>query len=131
MLNREKHQLLMGRILKDVYTDVSIAPLLGFKGGTSAFFFYDLPRFSVDLDFDLLASADEHQHWVFEKIIAILARYGDIKDQSIKRYTIFAALSYGDRDHNIKVEVNVRQLVDVNGGVISGHRGGEISGHLC
>ena len=48
----------MGRILKDVYTDVSIAPLLGFKGGTCAYFFYGLPRFSVDLDFDLF-SQDE------------------------------------------------------------------------
>jgi len=58
MLNKEKHQLIMGRILKDVYTDVSIAPLLGFKGGTCAYFFYGLPRFSVDLDFDLF-SPDE------------------------------------------------------------------------
>ena len=43
----------MGQILKDIYTDVSISPLLGLKGGTCAYFFYGLPRFSVDLDFDL------------------------------------------------------------------------------
>lgn len=34
MLNKEKHQLIMGQILKDIYTDISIASLLGFKGGT-------------------------------------------------------------------------------------------------
>ena len=31
MLNRSKHQLLMGQILKDIYTDITIATLLGFK----------------------------------------------------------------------------------------------------
>ena len=44
----------MGYILKDIYADITINSLLGFKGGTCAYFFYNLPRFSVDLDFDLL-----------------------------------------------------------------------------
>lgn len=112
MLNREKHQLLLGRILKDIYSDISLAPFLGFKGGTCAYFFYDLPRFSVDLDFDLLSISDENQKLVFEKIANILNKYGEIKDQRIKRYTIFALLSYGDEDHNIKVEINTRKLVE-------------------
>ena len=112
MLNRERHQLIMGRILKDIYTDVAISPLLGFKGGTCAYFFYNLPRFSVDLDFDLLAVNDENQKLVFEKIVGILSKYGQVKDQHIKRFTIFALLSYGDDDHNIKVEINVRKLVE-------------------
>lgn len=111
MLNREKHQLIMGQILKDIYTDVMISSLLGFKGGTCAYFFYGLPRFSVDLDFDLLTVNDENQKLVFEKIAAILSKYGQVKDQYTKRFTIFALLSYGDDDHNIKVEINVRKLV--------------------
>jgi len=110
MLNKEKHQLIMGQILKDVYTDVTISPLLGFKGGTCAYLFYNLPRFSVDLDFDLLAVNEENQKMVFEKIISILSKYGKIKDQYVKRFTVFALLSYGDDDHNIKVEINVRKL---------------------
>ena len=100
----------MGQILKDVYTDVTISPLLGFKGGTCAYLFYNLPRFSVDLDFDLLAVNEENQKMVFEKIISILSKYGKIKDQYVKRFTVFALLSYGDDDHNIKVEINVRKL---------------------
>lgn len=112
MLNREKHQLIMGQILKDIYTDVSISPLLGFKGGTCAYFFYNLPRFSVDLDFDLLIVNEENKKFVFEKIVAILNKYGQIKDQYIKKFTIFALLSYGDEDHNIKVEINIRKLVE-------------------
>jgi len=108
MLNRSKHQLLMGQILKDIYTDVTIASLLGFKGGTCAYFFYSLPRFSVDLDFDLLTINEKNKKAVFEKIVNILKKYGTLKDQRIKRYTIFALLSYGDADHNIKVEINIR-----------------------
>lgn len=102
----------MGQILKDIYSDVSIGPLLGFKGGTCAYFFYNLPRFSVDLDFDLLVVSEENQKLVFDKIVSILGKYGQIKDQYIKRFTVFALLSYGDDDHNIKVEINVRKLVE-------------------
>lgn len=101
----------MGQILKDIYTDVSISSLLGFKGGTCCFFFYQLPRFSVDLDFDLLSIDLSQQQLVFEKIVSILSKYGQVKNQYIKRHTIFALLSYGDDDHNIKVEISIRGLV--------------------
>lgn len=110
MLNREKHQLIMGQILRDIYTDTSIAPLLGFKGGTCAHFFYGLPRFSVDLDFDLLNFSEENQKNVFEKVSEIIGKYGKIKDSRIKRFTVFALLSYGDDDHNIKIEVSTRNF---------------------
>lgn len=111
MLNREKHQLIMGRILKDIYTDVSIATLLGFKGGTAAYFFYNLPRFSVDLDFDLFEPTKENQKLVFEKIQKILEQYGRLKDKWIKRSTVLMELSYGEDDHNIKIEISTRKAV--------------------
>jgi len=101
----------MVQILKDIYTDVSLGPLLGFKGGTCAYLFYNLSRFSVDLDFDLLIVNEENQKLVFEKITSILSKYGQTKDQHIKRFTIFALLSYGDDNHNIKIEINVRKLI--------------------
>ncbi len=110
MISREKHQLIMGQILKDIYSDISIAPLLGFKGGTCAYFFYNLPRFSVDLDFDLLKVSEENKKVVFAKIINILNKYGEIKNKFIKRYTIFLLLSYGRDEHNIKIEINTRDL---------------------
>ena len=53
-LDYSKHKSILLQILKDIYSDTSIAPYLGFKGGTAALLFYDLPRNSVDLDFDLL-----------------------------------------------------------------------------
>ncbi len=111
MLNREKRQLIMGQILKDIYTNTSLASLLGLKGGTCAYFFYGLPRFSVDLDFDLLNSSTENQKIVFKKIIQILEKYGKVKNKRIKRFTIFALLSYGNDDHNIKIEINLRQII--------------------
>jgi len=111
MLNKEKHQLIMGRILRDIYSDTSISSLIGFKGGTCAYFFYGLTRFSVDLDFDLFTNDETTQQIVYEKIGKMLKAYGEVKDQYIKRNTIFFLLSYGDVDHNVKVEVNVRILM--------------------
>ncbi|MDO8261463.1 MAG: nucleotidyl transferase AbiEii/AbiGii toxin family protein [Candidatus Magasanikbacteria bacterium] len=111
MLNKKKHQLIMGKILRDIYNDVTISSLLGFKGGTCAYFFYGLPRFSVDLDFDLLVVNEGNKKIVLEKVVSILSEYGQIKDQYIKRFTIFSLLSYGNDDHNIKVEINIGKLM--------------------
>jgi len=109
MLNIAKHRLVMGSIIRDIYNDVSISSLLGFKGGTCAYFFYGLPRFSVDLDFDLLIKDKENEVFIFEKIKNILKKYGDIKDSFIKSNTIFNVLSYGPSDHNIKIEISTRE----------------------
>jgi predicted nucleotidyltransferase component of viral defense system len=54
MISVNKHKFFLFQILKDVYSDIELANCLGFKGGTALMFFYDLPRFSVDLDFNLL-----------------------------------------------------------------------------
>jgi len=111
MLNKEKHQLIIGKILKDIYTDISIASLLGLKGGTCAYFFYGLPRFSVDLDFDFLSNDGINQKMIFDKLAKILGAYGEVKDSYIKRFTIFAFLSYGGEDRNIKVEISTRVFI--------------------
>jgi predicted nucleotidyltransferase component of viral defense system len=76
MLDRNIHKTALLQILKDIYTDSSLVPILGFKGGTAANFFYDLGRFSVDLDFDLLK--EDKEAVVFEKIEKILREYGTI-----------------------------------------------------
>ena len=101
----------MGQILRDIYSDTSISSMIGFKGGTCAYFFYGLSRFSVDLDFDLFSTDLAIQKLVYEKIGGMLGKYGEVKDNYIKRNTIFFLLSYGDADHNVKIEVNVRILI--------------------
>ncbi|MCC6962535.1 MAG: nucleotidyl transferase AbiEii/AbiGii toxin family protein [candidate division Zixibacteria bacterium] len=98
----------MLQLLKDVYSDSAIAPFLGFKGGTAAFMFYGLSRFSVDLDFDLLN--DSKEDIVFERIEKVLKKYGVIKQATRKRFSIFFLLSYQEHAHNIKVEINRRSF---------------------
>lgn len=56
----------MTRILKDIYSEIELANCLGFKGGSALMFFYDLPRFSVDLDFNLIKP--EMKEVVYAKI---------------------------------------------------------------
>src|SRR3989344_7814128 len=110
-LNSPLHQNIMVKILSDIYKDKEIAPYLGFKGGTAAYLFYGLERFSVDLDFDLLDEAREKH--IFEQVEKILAGYGTGKEAREKRYNLFYLLSYNDKvegARNIKVEINRRDL---------------------
>src|SRR3989304_1826366 len=98
------HRTILIYILKDIYTDAQIGPLLGFKGGTAAYLFYQLPRFSVDLDFDLLDTTRDDL--VFNRKNEIVKSYGVLKQADKKRYTLFFLLSYEQASQNIKVEVN-------------------------
>lgn len=108
-LNPAQHKSILVKILKDIYTHPIIGPILGFKGGTAAYLFYNLDRFSVDLDFDLLDAAKEDI--VFEEISNILQKYGRIKTADKKRYSLIYILAYDEKDpgaQNVKVEVNRR-----------------------
>ena len=108
MLDRNVHKTILLQILKDIYTDTSLGPVLGFKGGTAANLFYDLGRFSVDLDFDLLN--EEKEAFVFGKIDKILGEYGNIKEKYRKKHTLLFILSYDEKSQNIKVEINRRSF---------------------
>jgi len=108
-LNIAKHRNILIKILKDIYTDASISPILGFKGGTAATLFYGLDRFSVDLDIDLLDA--EKEDYVFERVKKILEKYGKLKQIEKKRFNLLYILSYDDKDtnaQNVKVEINRR-----------------------
>ena len=105
-INITTHKNILIRILKDIYTDSSFGPFLGFKGGTAAYLFYDSNRFSVDLDFDLLNESKEQE--VFKKVENIAREYGRIKDKINKSHTLFILLSYSEEAQNIKIEINKR-----------------------
>ncbi|HEY4505829.1 MAG TPA: nucleotidyl transferase AbiEii/AbiGii toxin family protein [Candidatus Paceibacterota bacterium] len=110
-LDTSKHKNILIKILKDIYTDATISPILGFKGGTAAAFFYGLDRFSVDLDFDLLDS--DKEDYVFDRVKAIIENYGMLKEARKKRFNILYVLSYDDKDinaQNVKVEINRREF---------------------
>jgi len=107
-LDYSKHKNIMIQILKDIYSDTSIAPHLGFKGGTAALLFYDLNRNSVDLDFDLLDDTKEEE--VFKKIQKITESYGTIMESKMKHFNLLNVISYKKGAQQIKVEVNRRQF---------------------
>lgn len=110
-LNITTHKNILIKILKDIYTDSTIGPILGFKGGTAVYLFYNLQRFSVDLDFDLLDAKKED--YVFEQVKKILENYGTIKEAKKKRFNLFYVLAYDDKvpgAQNIKVEINRREF---------------------
>jgi len=68
--------------------------------------FYALPRFSVDLDFDLLIP--EKKDAVFEKLKTLLPRFGTFTQIYDKHSTLFFLLNYQRGERNIKVEVSKR-----------------------
>ena len=102
------HKNIQLQILKEIYSDTTLAPHLGFKGGTAALMFYDLDRKSVDLDFDLLDESKKKK--VFEKILKIVRGYGEIRESRIKRFNLIIILSYDPKAQNIKIEVNRREF---------------------
>lgn len=103
-----KHKSILVQILKDIYSDASIAPYLGFKGGTAALLFYGLNRNSVDLDFDLLDDTKEEE--VFSKIKKIIETYGAITESKIKHFNLLNVISYKKGAPQIKVEVSLRRF---------------------
>ena len=110
MVDIAKHKLYLFQILKDIYTDIELSTSLGFKGGTALMFFYDLPRFSVDLDFNLLDVSKEKL--AFEKVRNILLEYGNIHDEPIKFYGPILVLDYGHGERKLKVEISNRDWGD-------------------
>lgn len=107
MVSINKHKFFLVQILKDIYSDIELANSLGFKGGTALMFFYDLPRFSVDLDFNLLDVTKEKE--VYEKVRKILLRYGKIFDEAMKFNGPIMVLDYGVGERKLKVEISNRQ----------------------
>jgi len=103
-----KHKFFMMQVLKDIYTDKELANCMGFKGGTALMFFYNLPRFSVDLDFNLLDSTKEKR--VYEKVHSILSKYGKIFDEALKFYGPIIVLDYGMGERKLKVEISNREF---------------------
>jgi hypothetical protein len=111
MIDNNKHRYFLVQILKDIYSDRELANLLGFKGGTALMFFYDLPRFSVDLDFNLLDS--EQQNFANNKIRKIMLKYGTMHDETPKFYGSVFVLNYGFGQSKLKVEVSIRDYGDL------------------
>jgi predicted nucleotidyltransferase component of viral defense system len=110
MIDINKHRFFMVQILKEIYSDIELSNFLGFKGGSALMFFYDLPRFSVDLDFNLLIPNKEEE--VYQKVRTILLRYGTIADEAKKYFGPVIVLNYGYNERKLKVEISNRNFND-------------------
>ena len=110
MLDVNRHKFFLLQLLKEIYSDPELASSLAFKGGTALMLFHDLPRFSVDLDFNLTANSNEEV--ASSKLRAILVKHGTIRDEARKRYGMLLVLNYEDDGRNLKVEVSNRSYPD-------------------
>ena len=108
MLNKDIHKNFLINTLNSIYKDTQIRTFLGFKGGTAALLFYDLPRFSVDLDFDLLDPSKKEL--VFQRLKEILSKVGKIDQAHEKQNTLFFLINYQSQERNIKVEISKRAI---------------------
>ncbi len=104
MLNQEKHRVIMFQILNDIFNS-DLKNFLAFKWWTLAYFVYQLPRFSTDLDFDLISPCSD----VMEKVENIIKKYGIVKDKKDKEFTYSLLLDYWSQEHNIKIEISKKQ----------------------
>lgn len=110
MLNKELHRSVLIDVLKEIYSESSLGPILGFKGGTALYLFHNLDRFSVDLDFNLLAPDEEEN--VFHKMLEILRKYGELKDYALKHFGALLAINYSKGNHRLKLDISNRQTND-------------------
>jgi predicted nucleotidyltransferase component of viral defense system len=110
MIEINRHRFYLVQLLKDIYADAELADCLCFKGGTALMFFYELPRFSVDLNFNLLCP--EKNDKVYQKIRKIVLKYGKIHDEAQKCYGNILVLDYGITERKLKIEISNRQFND-------------------
>ena len=106
MIDINRHRFFLVQVLKNIYSDIELANSLGFKGETALMFFYDLPRVSVDLDFNLLDAKKEDI--VYKKVRKILLKYGTIFNEAKKFYGPILVLDYGFEERKMKVEISNR-----------------------
>ena len=106
-MDKNKHKFYMARILSLIFKDKDLCNVLAFKGGTSLMFFHNLNRFSTDLDFNLLDP--DKLNLAYDKVRAILTRFGTIDAEAKKLYGPVLVLNYGKGERMLKVEISVRQ----------------------
>ena len=106
-MDKNKHKFYMARILSLIFKDKDLCNVLAFKGGTSLMFFHNLNRFSTDLDFNLLDP--DKLNLAYDKVRAILTRFGTIDAEAKKLYDPVLVLNYGNGERMLKVEISVRQ----------------------
>lgn len=107
MLNHKRHKDFMLKILCSIFQS-PLRDSLAFKGGTLAFLCYGLPRFSTDIDLDLLDHSSEAE--LLELMQDVLEDIGEIKNMTLGKDLHRWIFRYDQSGMNIKVEINKRSL---------------------
>jgi predicted nucleotidyltransferase component of viral defense system len=103
MLDKNMHQKYLSLLLAEI---VKTWPeKTAFKGGTCGYFFYNLPRFSFDLDFDMVQPFDDSDR---DRLHEMASGHGELRDFMDKEFTLFGVFSYGRGLPHIKLELNKR-----------------------
>lgn len=105
MFHEADHKAVLANLLKKIFTDQSLAPLLALKGGTCLYFFHGLDRASIDLDFSIVNFDSE---FPFQELIELVGGYVEILDSEEKFYTYYIRGRYEKFRTNLKVEVSKR-----------------------
>ena len=106
-MDKNKHKLYMAQILSLIFKDKDLCNVIAFKGDTSLMFFHNLNRFSTDLDFNLLDATK--LDIVYNKVRAILTRFGTIDDEAKKLFGPVLVLNYGKGERMLKVDISIRE----------------------
>ena len=121
MNNVNKYRFFMLQMLKDIFSDIELANYLGLKGETALMLFADLPRISIDVDFNLLDHSKEKI--VLEKLKPILLQHGNVFDLAIIFFDQLIGLNRGRENKKMKIEISkieyannyeIRNLLGVN-----------------
>lgn len=100
----DTHYSYLYNILKDIALDKELSPLLILKGGTSLMFFYELPRFSLDLEFTLVDRKQEQL--VFKRLLKIACKYGTICEKILGPFGAKVVLEYGKESRTLEIEIS-------------------------
>jgi predicted nucleotidyltransferase component of viral defense system len=107
-VERQKHEQILKNLLRDIYSTPELQGRLTLKGGTCLYLFYTLDRFSVDLDFNLIA-----QDFPAHLMTALLSKYLTLDEQISKHFITWFWLGSYERDRQrIKIEISKRDFPD-------------------
>lgn len=98
MLRKDIHRQHLYNLIIDLFRS-SIGKHIAFKWGTACYFLYRLPRFSTDIDLDLIGDRPKGYN-IDDTIFQIVSKYGKIKQW---HQTI---ISYGTSDTNINIDIS-------------------------
>jgi len=83
---------------------------LAFKGGTALKLFYDLPRYSEDIDYDFLGKITPQEMMDILKTLVSKKKW-EITDDAVKYNTILLELRFAgpERNFRVKIEISTRE----------------------